>query len=76
MGDESDEKQDKKKRYQPKKDQPLVLPKTTADKQRMQIEKLMRNPVSLKKKRKPYTKHENFNIFIIWYNLPELKLGY
>ncbi|XP_072034171.1 PRKR-interacting protein 1 homolog [Amphiura filiformis] len=43
MGDESDEKQDKKKRYQPKKDQPLVLPKTAADKQRMQIEKLMRN---------------------------------
>ena len=48
MAEENDEKQDKKKRYQPKKDQPLVLPKTTAEKQRMQIEKLMRNPVRVR----------------------------
>ncbi|XP_063965540.1 PRKR-interacting protein 1 homolog isoform X2 [Lytechinus pictus] len=34
----------KKKNFRKNNDDPLVLPKSAADKQRMQIEKLMRNP--------------------------------
>ena len=46
MAEENDD-QEKKKRFQQKSDKPLVLPKSAADKQRMQIAKLMSNPVSL-----------------------------
>ncbi|XP_071495250.1 PRKR-interacting protein 1 homolog [Diadema antillarum] len=36
--------EEKKKHFRKKTDKPLILPKSTADKQRLQIEKLMRNP--------------------------------
>lgn len=45
--DDSEKQNDSKKKFHKKSDKPLVLPKSLADKQRVHLDKLMNNIVSL-----------------------------